>query len=197
MLNLVMRNSWLAIGASFAAMIGSGMLVRSLPYERGLGAKQAAWMLHSSVMGALVAPLCLLGGPHPWSGQPGTLLGWWPVFRRWPRAPLLRSSSTMGGPLAIGLGFVFASSLGSMFLPASTALGAGLYSISMVRGPGPLRRLPPVRHAAHCQDGPKSTPPHALKPYDPINASISIYLDTLNIFIRIAMILAGGGSRRK
>jgi len=31
----------------------------------------------------------------------------------------------MGGPLAIGLGFVFASSLASMWLPPTTALGAG------------------------------------------------------------------------
>lgn len=40
----------------------------------------------------------------------------------------------MGGPLAIGLGVVFASSLGSMFLPATTALGVGLYSISLYGG---------------------------------------------------------------
>lgn len=52
-----------AIGASFAAMIGSGMLVRSLPYTEGFGAKQMAWMLHSGVVGAVVAPLCLMGGP--------------------------------------------------------------------------------------------------------------------------------------
>lgn len=40
----------------------------------------------------------------------------------------------MGGPLAIGLGVVFASSLGSMFLPATTVLGAGLYSMSLYGG---------------------------------------------------------------
>lgn len=40
----------------------------------------------------------------------------------------------MGGPLAAGLGVVFAASVGSMFLPASTALGAGLYSISVYGG---------------------------------------------------------------
>jgi growth hormone-inducible transmembrane protein len=40
----------------------------------------------------------------------------------------------MGGPLAAGLGVVFAASLGTMFLPPSTALGAGLYSISVYGG---------------------------------------------------------------
>jgi hypothetical protein len=34
-------------------------------------------------------------------------------------------------------------------------------------------------------------------PFDPVNASIGIYMDTVNIFIRIAMILSGGGGRKK
>lgn len=36
--------------------------------------------------------------------------------------------------MAIGLGVVFASSLGSMFLPPTTALGAGLYSMALYGG---------------------------------------------------------------
>ena len=35
-----------------------------------------------------------------------------------------------------------------------------------------------------------------VRPYDPVNHSISIYMDTINIFIRIAMILAGGNRRK-
>ena len=44
-------------------MIGTSMLVHSIPYKEGLGAKQAAWALHSAVVGAVIAPLCFLGGP--------------------------------------------------------------------------------------------------------------------------------------
>lgn len=40
----------------------------------------------------------------------------------------------MGGPLAMGLGVVIISSLGTMFFAPSTALGAGLYSISLYGG---------------------------------------------------------------
>jgi len=102
----------------------------------------------------------------------------------------------MGGPLAIGFGAVFAASLGSMFLPPTTALGAGLYSISLYGGlvlfSGFLlyntQRI--VRRA-------ESHPYYAAVPYDPVNASIGIYMDTINIFVRIATILAGGGNRRK
>lgn len=36
-----------AIGATFAAMIGAGMLVRSISYENSPAAKHLAWMMHS------------------------------------------------------------------------------------------------------------------------------------------------------
>lgn len=52
-----------AIGATFAAMIGSGMVVRSIPYSEGFSGKHVAWLVHSGIMGAVVAPLCFLGGP--------------------------------------------------------------------------------------------------------------------------------------
>lgn len=38
-----------AIGATFAAMIGAGMLVRSISYEHNPVAKHAAWMMHSGM----------------------------------------------------------------------------------------------------------------------------------------------------
>ncbi len=105
----------------------------------------------------------------------------------------------MGGPLALGLGLVFASSVGTFFLPPTTALGAGVYSIAiygglLLFGGFLLYDTQKIIHNAevHPQYG-------AQRKYDPINNSIGIYLDTINIFIRIAQILAmsGGGGRRK
>lgn len=103
---------------------------------------------------------------------------------------------SIGGPLAIGLGVVFASSLGSMFLPATTALGAGLYSLSVYGGlllfsGFLLYDTQRIIRAAEVY------PLYAPHPFDPVNASISIYLDTINIFIRIAVILASGGGKKK
>ena len=40
----------------------------------------------------------------------------------------------MGGPLAMGFGVVFMASIGSAFLPPTTALGAGMASISLYGG---------------------------------------------------------------
>lgn len=132
-MNLVMRQGWLALGASMAAMIGSGMVARGIPYQEGFGAKQMAWLVHAGVIGAVLAPLSLVGGQII-------------VRAAWYTAGIVGGLSTvavcapsdkflnMGGPLAIGLGVVFASSLGSMFLPPTTALGAGLHSMALYGG---------------------------------------------------------------
>ena len=57
------RGGFIAMGVSIAAMIGSSMVARSIPYTPGVGAKQAAWLAHCAVVGAVIAPICLLGGP--------------------------------------------------------------------------------------------------------------------------------------
>jgi len=41
--NIVARSGWIALGVSIAAMIGSGMIVRSIPFKEGFGTKQLAW----------------------------------------------------------------------------------------------------------------------------------------------------------
>jgi len=59
---MVMRHPWIVLGVSIAAMIGSGMVARSMPYQAAPSAKQLAWLVHCSFMGATVAPICLMGG---------------------------------------------------------------------------------------------------------------------------------------
>lgn len=48
---------------SLGAMVGTSMLCQSIPYTENFGAKQLAWILHSATVGAVIAPLCVLGGP--------------------------------------------------------------------------------------------------------------------------------------
>ena len=52
-------------------------------------------------------------------------------------------------------------------------------------------------HTQHIVHKAEAHPYYAAVPYDPVNASISVYMDTINIFVRIATILAGGGSRKR
>merc|ERR1712228_589003 len=97
----------------------------------------------------------------------------------------------MGGPLAMGLGVVFMASIGSAFLPPTTALGAGMASISLYGGlvlfsGFMLYNTQKIIHRAENHSR------YGMQKYDPVNNSIGIYMDTVNIFVRIAMILAGG-----
>lgn len=196
-MNMVMRQGWIALGVTMIAMIGSGMVVQGLPYKEGFGAKQMAWLVHTGIVGAVLAPLSLLGGPlvlrAAWYTA-GVVGGLSAVAICAPSDKFL----AMGGPLAIGLGVVFASSLGSMFLPPTTVLGSGLHSIALYGGlllfSGFLlydtQRI--IKRA-------ETYPTYNVqgRPYDPINNAISIYLDTINIFVRILSILAGGGGNRR
>lgn len=195
LMSLMMRGSWLAIGATFAAMIGAGMLVRSISYEQNSASKHLAWMLHAGVMGAVVAPLTLLGGP---------LL----IRAAWYTAGIVGGLSTvavcapsekflnMGGPLGVGLGLVLASSIGSMFLPPTSAFGAGMYSIA-VYGGLVLFGMFLLYDTQKVIKRAETHPMYGVEKYDPINSCLGIYTDTLNIFIRIAMILSGSGGRKK
>jgi len=148
-------------------------------------------------MGTVIAPICILGGPILYRAAwytAGMVGGLSTVAACAPSDKFLY----MGGPLAMGFGVVFASSLASAFLPPTTALGAGVASLSLyggliLFGGFILYDTQKIIHRAenHPNYG------FGLKPYDPINNSIGIYVDTLNIFIRIAQILAMQGGKRK
>lgn len=195
LMNFMMRGSWVTIGATFAAMIGAGMLVQSIPYDQSPGPKHLAWLLHSGVMGAVVAPLTILGGP---------LL----IRAAWYTAGIVGGLSTvamcapsekflnMGAPLGVGLGLVFVSSLGSMFLPPTTVAGATLYSVAIYGGLV-LFSMFLLYDTQKVIKRAELVPAYGVQKYDPINSMLGIYMDTLNIFMRVASILATGGNRKK
>lgn len=95
-----------------AAIIGTSMLAQSLPYQPGqFGAKQLAWALHVGVVGAIIAPMCIVGGPLLMRAAiytAGIAGGLSTIAYCSPSDKFLN----IGGPLALGLGFVFASSIG-------------------------------------------------------------------------------------
>jgi len=196
LLNIVASGGLVAMGVSIAAMIGSGMIARSIPYQEGFGKKQLAWMAHCAVIGAVVAPICLLGGPILYRAAwytAGMVGGLSTVAACAPSDKFLY----MGGPLAMGFGVIFAASLASNFLPATTALGAGVYSLALyggliLFGGFILYDTQKIIHRA------EQHPNHyGAAKFDPVNNSIGIYMDTVNIFIRIAQILAMNQGKRK
>ncbi|KAM9070065.1 growth hormone-inducible transmembrane protein [Sarcophilus harrisii] len=195
LMNFMLRGSWMTIGATFVAMIGAGMLVQSISYEQSPGSKHLAWMLHSGVMGAVVAPLTLLGGPLILKAlwyTAGIVGGLSTVAMCAPSEKFLN----MGAPLGVGLGVVFVSSLGSMFLPPTTPLGAGLYSVAIYGGLV-LFSIFLIRDTQKVIRWAEVVPMYGTERYDPINLMMGIYMDTLNIFMRVATMLATGSNRKK
>merc|ERR1711923_381140 len=131
--NVVASGGLISLGVSIAAMIGTGMIARSIPYEEGFGKKQLAWMAHCAVMGTVLAPVCFLGGPILYRAAwytAGMVGGLSTVAVTAPSDKFLY----MGGPLAMGFGVIFMSSIASNFLPPTTALGAGVYSLALYGG---------------------------------------------------------------
>ncbi|CAI4224340.1 unnamed protein product [Auanema sp. JU1783] len=187
--------------ATMAVIVGTGMLCQSISYENSVP-KHLAWMLHCGAMGAVLAPMVFLGGPvlmrAAWYTA-GIVAGLSATAITAPSEKFLM----MSGPLAMGLGVVFVANIGSFFLPPGSALGAGLASIVIYGGlilfsAFLLYDTQKVIKRAEMHPHPgQSFGVVAAPAFDPINAQVSLYMDILNIFMRMAMIMGMGNNRRK
>ncbi|CAH8575714.1 unnamed protein product [Schistosoma intercalatum] len=207
---LMLSGGWLAPIGMAVLSIATGVICQSLTYpQSGLSVKHLAWVAYSVSLGGILMPICLVGGPILIQAAlyTGGIVGSLSLVAV--TAPSDRFIN-WGGPLAIGLGVVFVSSVGSMFLSPVSRLGSGLASISLYGGlllfsgfllydtQHVIRRAeshPPPNFYLPTNKGFQN--PEALKPFDPINNSIRILLDAVNIFVRIAVMLSGGGQRKK
>ncbi|KAH8358454.1 hypothetical protein KR093_000395 [Drosophila rubida] len=195
LLSLIMRSGWLATLVTLGLVMGTGALTQAIEYEPGFGLKQMAWALHCAVLGGVIAPMCFMGGPVLVRAllYTGGIVGALSLVAAC--APSEKFLN-IGGPLAIGLGVVFASSLASMWLPPTTAIGAGLASVSLYGGlilfSGFL-----LYDTQRVVKAAEMHPEHTSHRFDPINHAMAIYMDAVNIFIRIAIILSSSDQRRK
>jgi len=187
-----------------ASMVGTSMAMRSVPYTEGLGAKQGLWLLNAATLGLVVAPIGVLGGAIA-------------MRAAWYTAGIVGGLSTVavcapsdkflswGAPLGVGLGVVFCASMASMVVPPTGALGLGLHSIVMYGGlllfscfllydTQKVIKKAENHREGHVWTGYEYA---TVSKFDPINASHHIVMDILNIFVRIAQMLAMGGGRRK
>jgi FtsH-binding integral membrane protein len=172
-------NPWAFLGLSLVGTIGSMMVVQFTPYQEGSYFKPAALMLFNTCMGASLCSLGFVGGPILLQAAAGTGLMVGSLSLVAANSP----SDTflwMAGPLTVGLGVVVVSSFGVMFFPAS----GFLHSISLYGGLGLFggmvlfdtsKVITHAKQQAH---------------FDPIQQSLSVYLDTINIFVRLVNILA-------
>eukprot|EP00051_Salpingoeca_urceolata_P032183 m.14569 g.14569 ORF g.14569 m.14569 type:complete len:346 (+) comp4844_c1_seq1:335-1372(+) len=172
---------------SFAVTLVSMAAVHMVPYENTL-AKYGTLALFNSMIGLSISPMLVLGGPLILkaavytAGIVGSLAF---VAANSPSEKFL----WMAGPLSMGLGAVLVSSLGAAIFPAARVApllmnvslygGLALFSAFILYDTSVI-----VRRA-------QSEPA-----FDPVSASIGIYMDAVNIFVRVATMLAGSNNRR-
>lgn len=184
----------LVFGGSMVAMIGTSIACQAIEYQPGVNAKHLAWMAHSGVVGLVIAPMMLLGGPlvlRAAAYTAGTVAALSLTAACAPDGKFL----TWGGPLSLALGGIFVASIGGMFVPATSAVAPMIGSVVTYGGLVVFGGFMLYDTQKIIRKAELST--YKGQKYDPINASMGIYMDTINIFIRILMILAGGGNRRR
>jgi len=188
MMRVLTKNTMLSFFGSLALLIGSSMLVRSIPHEQIIP-KHMAWLGHLAIVGAVIAPISLLGPAllvrAAWYTA-GIVGGLTVVAATAPSEKFL----FMTAPLGVALGTVLAASVGSMFISPASTLGLGLYSVWMYGGLVLFSAflLYDTQRIVHKAENNEH--------FDHINESMGIYMDVINIFIRIAMMLGGGGKKK-
>lgn len=171
--------------------IGSSLLCMSIPYSpESLPMKLAAFAAFGSFMGASLTPLLLVAGPLAYRAAAYTAVVVGGLSFTAACAPSDKFLH-MAGPLSIGLGIVCVASIGGLFMsPGGVAFSiidvVTVYGGLLLFSGFLLYDCQNIFHKAELS----ST-------YDPVNESIGIYLDTVNIFIRILTILINSNSRKK
>ncbi|CEF67710.1 Growth hormone-inducible transmembrane protein [Strongyloides ratti] len=133
MLNFAARGGFLPFLVFMGAAIGTSAVCQSVDYQSNPALKHLTWLLHTATLGAFLCPLIFAGGPVLLKAAlytAGIVGGLTTIGYSAPSEKFLY----MGGPLAMGLGFVIMANIGSIFLPPNTALGAGLYSVVLYGG---------------------------------------------------------------
>lgn len=183
---LVMRmatmNPTMVMIGSMVATIGSMTLCRSISKENTF-AKLSSMGLFNLAIGVTLAPVGLLGGPIVLRAAmyTGAIVGGLSLVAA--NAPSDRFLN-WGGALGMGLGALIIASFGGALIPAAAPL---LHKVSLYGGLGLFSAFilyDTQRIIAHAKVLPDEH-------FDPVNESISVYMDAVNIFIRIAMILSG------
>jgi len=172
-------NPWaFGIGTLVAMWVTLGWTY-SIDYDRRPLAKHISWMATNAVIGlSLVGLGTLAGGAIVQQAAliTGCAVGGMSVVAlASPNDHFLR----MGPWLGAGLGVVIAASLGGMFFPASSLLmNVSLYGGLGLFGLYTAHDAQRVLHDAQ-----------VLERFDPISEQLGLYMDSVNIFVRVVQIL--------
>ncbi|KAL2159368.1 hypothetical protein VTH06DRAFT_2371 [Thermothelomyces fergusii] len=192
---LMVTNPWVVGIGGLALSVGSMMATRAIDPDNYIP-KYACWAAFNATQAALVAPLMTIAPP--------ALLARAGLYTLAMMGSISFVGATarqdkylyIGGPLLAGAAIVAVSGLAPLVLPATAARTLALteklwlYGGLAVFGGFTLYDVQKVLyHARAAQRG--------IIKEDPVNESISLELDFLNIFVRMVQILMMQNNRRK
>ena len=185
--------------ACAAVIACSSNMCESIRYKPGFGLKQMTWLLNTTLIGGIiVAPMTIFGGSIILRAALFTA----GISAGVSSVALCAPSETFldwAAPLAACLGVVLVSALGSVFVPTSGVVGLTMYSTSTYGGLVLYGMY--LLHDVHAIIKKAETHPfnHDSKHdrFDPINASMAVYMDVLNTFIRIVIMLVEDEEKKR
>ena len=166
------------IGSMLATM-GCIHLTMGMSYDQNPVGKHLGWILTSGMVGFSLLGLSTIAGGAIVQ-QAALITGC--IVGGMSATAMVSPSDTflqMGPYLGVGFGIVIAASLGGMFFPGSSLLmNISLYGGLGLFGLYTAHDTQRVLHDAQ-----------VFERFDPISEQMSLYMDTINIFVRVVQIL--------
>lgn len=172
-----------------ALMMGSGIACQMVPFDGSpLGGKAALYYLHMGIVGGVLSPICAMGGSVCVRAAGATLA----IMSALAFTGMVAPSDAyikMYGPINAGCFLMLGACVVGMFAPPMGGLSMGIQSLVTFGGLAlfSAKGFMDLQHAADRAQQPGQ--------FDPINHALHITMDTINIFIRLVMIMSNG--RRK
>jgi len=182
--------SMMSFFGALALMMGSGMACRAVPFDGSpVGMKASLYYLHMGIVGMVISPICMLGGPIVLRAAAGTacvMAGLATTAMVAPSDAYLKTYGFVNVGCWLMLGACAAS-----FFPMAPGVQMGMMSFILLGGLVlfAAKGFVDIQHCVTAAQQPGN--------YDPVNHSLAITMDAINIFIRLAQILAMGGGKRK
>lgn len=176
--HMIMRtNPWMVLGCSLAVMIPTLIGTMTIDYEKNPILKHTLWTGFNVAMAGSLCTLGFVGGVLIGQAALATvcIVGGLSFVAMNAKPGKLEQYESM---LGIGLGVIVAASLGAMIFPMPLLYNISLYGGLAVFSGLTMTDTRKIIIKAETDEK-----------YDPINCSLAIYLDTVNMFIRILQIL--------
>lgn len=196
-MSIMSRGGMISMFATIACMIGLQMATRSSPYVQGEMnlAKKGFWVAHAAFLGCFLAPMVAMFGDVVAQAALYTggitagisAIGW--------SAPSKQYMQMMG-PASMIMGCVFIAAMASPFMNPTSPAGGMLFSFVLWGGmifSGFMIHIHTQRMIDMAENHPVGY--GSVRDYDPINASLGLYIAMINMFQRMVMIL--GMNKRK